>query len=210
MRRPLLTILAFSSLTALAGTVQSLEQIPFADMNTSGDSLMLGDKKGLVFWTDSSQVSRGAALQLKESKIWPSKWTGGVAERDSTGPAKAIACSNANAAIYSNVRTASNPAGTWSSLPNSGPLLCAMTREGRYAVLTASELIVDQQSRIPLATTPDRILAVGNRFLLIYAKGQAYWIDPNPDGFTWKQSPAFSHGIGFMDEHTRMDANGST
>ncbi|RYZ85817.1 MAG: hypothetical protein EOP04_15165, partial [Proteobacteria bacterium] len=210
MRHPLLILLAFTSLTAVAGTVQSLEQIPFADMNTSGDSLILGDKKGLVFWSDSSGKSPGAALQLKGSKAWPSTWTGGIAQRDSAGPAQAIACSNASAAIYSKVQTAGNPAGTWTNLAVSGPLLCAMTTEGHYAVSTYNEIMIDQHTRIPLTTAPDRILAVGNRFLLLYAKGQAYWIDINPDSQSWNQSSAFSHGIGFIDQHTRMDANSST
>ncbi|RZA27451.1 MAG: hypothetical protein EOP10_00070 [Proteobacteria bacterium] len=210
MRRPLLAMLAFSSLTAVAGTVQSLEQIPFADMNTSGDSLMLGDKKGLVFWADSSLKSPGAALHLTESKAWPSSWSGGIAERNSASPTKAIACSNANAAIYSDERTTSNPAGTWSNLSVSGPLLCAMTDQGDYAISSHDELIINQQTRIPLTAAPDRVLAVGSRFLLIYARGEAYWVDASSDKQTWTRSPAFSHGIGFMDNHTRMDANSST
>lgn len=219
--RLLFCLLAFPLTPSLrAGPVNSPGSFPFALMNSQGDSLRIGDKKGLFIGRGPYEKERSASLTLAANeRIFP-LFSGGLANArnwsaDSDLP-YAIACSNREAALFFPQRSPEFPGGSWRAPrvnPREGrrrPLQCAMLGAGHYAWLDedGKRLVIDGREalNLPLAAEEQRLLAVGESFWIFDSQGRAV-AARRADGDVWSWGPMVPHSFGRFEELTRFASN---
>lgn len=220
--RPALIAAFFSlhSLSLEAGPVNTPGSYPFALMNSQGDSLSLGDQKGLFTGRGPYTSERTASLRLAvNARMFP-LFSGGLASPDAwdakSGRPFAIACSNSEAALYRPERSPAHPGGRWEPSPaavlgaKSQPLQCTMLATGHYAWLDdeGGRLLINgtQSLRLPFRTSDKRLLALGSAFLVLSPSGQSLRAVETTPGI-WSWSSIAAHPFGRFDELTRFASN---
>lgn len=205
--------LGASSASLQAGPVNSPQSYPFAVMNSAGDSLSLGDLKGLFLAGDG----RSAALRLPvATRVFP-RFSGGLAEAEAWQADQpfAIACSNASASLFDPTRSPSHPGGRWTpvvDLPliQKQPLQCAMQASGHYAwlALDAGRLIIEQSLSLALPfNSPDlQLLAIGDKFWLLHPDGRSIAAQKTSRG-DWQWTSQQAHPFRSFSSASRFAAN---
>lgn len=146
---------------AHAGPVSSPEGFPAADMNASGDFLLVGDRKGYVRWEGRFVVVPERLGGVEDL------FSGGVAQR--TASEVAVACGGERAAVA----TRSARGVTWRTVVSGeGKLRCAMLRNGTWAVarLARREITLSSGGRVSIpwiAGAASRLAALGDSFVFI-------------------------------------------
>jgi hypothetical protein len=186
------------------GTVNTDTAAPFGIVNSNGDSLLVGDLKGLVFWKNRTSAFKFNSATASD------RFTGGIADVDGIS---AIACSSSESWIYSTNRTPFFPAGKWTQLPTkSEPRQCAMTSDGQYAILYPASGQIDIQG-VQLAlglkiTRNDRfsLLAAQNKFAVFSSNGNwevfgqkgSLGVFSHSFRTSWQEQTRFAAGNRFM------------
>jgi hypothetical protein len=205
--------------TAFAGAVNSAKNVPFAAVNSRGDSVFGGDLKLMASWQGARSDRREAGASFRFSEAEGDVFSGGIAESVSEQEPVGMLCSRKRVALFHSARSSSAPGGFWTEIStlsglsfSEDSIACAMRDNGEYAVLLqkSGRVATSTGAMIQLpgvgSSGAYAVLASGSYFVVL-AQRQA-WFLRVINGAPQVSGP-FASPFVTSSEQTRFAANAS-